>query len=185
MKWEAPRGDDAAVVAAQLQRQLLAVPGGIVQRCSRDCPQVVATAPLLADGQDGIFPTLFWLTCPRLAGTVARLEADGWLARLQGLLDNDMEFRDALLQAHQEYAYLRRRTLGRDAYAQLRERAAGRAAVIDGTGVGGSRDMRHLKCLHAHYAHYLATKANPVGRMLDAVLRTQPSARCRECRPTE
>ncbi len=172
---------DLAVIAAQLGRAPRGV-AGVARRGACGCPQVVMNAPVVA-GNDGeqLFPTLYWVSCPKLAGMLGRLEADGWLARVQDLLDNDLAFSDALARAHRRYASLRRRALGRKARHRLRARAADRAAVIDGTGVGGTRTLRHVKCLHAHYAHWLATGRDPVGAMLAPLLRNDTSARCRVC----
>jgi hypothetical protein len=182
---EAPRSVDLATIAAQLGRAPHAV-AGIARRCARGCPAVITTAPVVAgDDGDELFPTLYWVTCPQLAVRLARLEADGWLARVRHLLDNDMAFAGAQLDAHQQYAELRRRALGRKATHRLRAGAADLAAVIDGTGVGGTRQTRHVKCLHAHYAHWLATGCDPIGALTDTWLRASPAARCRLCGPVE
>ena len=68
---------DPADVAA-VRRQLGRVPRGvaaIAHRCSCGDPDVVATEPRLPDGTP--FPTLYYLTCPRAAGLIGTLEADG------------------------------------------------------------------------------------------------------------
>ena len=178
---DAPRADDLAVIAAQLGRAPRAVER-IARRCPRGCPAVIMTAPVVAgDDGDELFPTLYWVTCPQLAVRLARLEADGWLARARHLLDNDMAFAEAQDSAHRRYAELRRRALGRKATHRLRAGAAGLAAVIDGTGVGGTRHPRHVKCLHAHYAHWLATGCDPIGALADTWMQELASARCRSC----
>src|SRR5215469_5153985 len=65
---------EAAVVARQLGRP----PRGlrrVAHRCPCGLPDVVETAPRLADGTP--FPTLYYLTCPRAVAAVSRLEAGG------------------------------------------------------------------------------------------------------------
>ena len=71
---------DAEVVALQLGRP----PRGlrrVAHRCPCGLPDVVETAPRLADGSP--FPTLYYLTCPRAVAAVARLEAAGVMRQMQ------------------------------------------------------------------------------------------------------
>ena len=65
---------DAEVVALQLGRPPRGL-RGIAHRCPCGLPDVVETAPRLADGTP--FPTLYYLTCPRASAAVARLESAG------------------------------------------------------------------------------------------------------------
>ena len=55
-------------------------------------PDVVATAPRLADGSP--FPTLYYLTCPRAASAIGTLEAGGLMSRLAQRLADDPELRE-------------------------------------------------------------------------------------------
>src|SRR6266704_5683075 len=91
---------DAEVVALQLGRP----PRGlrrVAHRCPCGLPDVVETAPRLADGSP--FPTLYYLTCPRAAAAVARLEAAGVMQRMQQRLAADPELRAAYQAAHRDY----------------------------------------------------------------------------------
>ncbi len=112
-------------------------------RCGDGHPLVIRNHPLDREGNP--FPTLFWLTCPAAVRIVSRLEADGWIKRLDGR--SDPELGRALDEAHREYAEERGRLLPR---------------ARDWGGVGGTRSG--LKCLHAHYANHLAGGTDPVGR---------------------
>ena len=70
---------DVRAVTWQLGRAprgLLAV----AHRCPCGLPDVVETAPRLPDGTP--FPTLYYLTCPRAASAVGRLEASGVMASM-------------------------------------------------------------------------------------------------------
>jgi hypothetical protein len=121
---------------------------------------VVETAPRLADGSP--FPTLFYLTCPRAAAAVARLEAAGVMRQMQQRLDADPELRAAYQAAHRDY-------LARRAEAA---RAAGVEPLPPGTQSAGGMPAR-VKCLHALTAHELAVPgANPLGR--EAVAQAGP-----------
>lgn len=155
---------DFKVVGNQLGRRPRG-PLAIVKRCHRNRPKVIATSPILEDGSP--FPTVFWLTCPVLVKKVAQLEGRGWIERLQALVEEDEELAQRLLEAQGNYVELRRRLTfsGKISVQRRPDLAAGRAAVLE-KGVAGVKDLLKIKCLHAHYAHYLATGTNPVGELV-------------------
>ena len=140
-----------AVVAAQLGR----APRGlraVAHVCPCGRPDVVETAPRLPDGTP--FPTLYYLTCPRAAAAVSRLEAAGLMKTMTARLAEDAELRAAYQAAHDGYVARRR-----DA-----AQAAGLEPLPDGTQSAGGMPAR-VKCLHALLAHELAVPgANPFGR---------------------
>ena len=142
---------DAEVVALQLGRP----PRGlrrVAHRCPCGLPDVVETAPRLADGTP--FPTLYYLTCPRATAAMSRLEAAGVMRQMERRLAEDPELRAAYEAAHRDY-------LARRAEAA---RAAGVAPLPPGTQSAGGMPDR-VKCLHALAAHELAVPgANPLGR---------------------
>ena len=142
---------EAAVVARQLGRP----PRGLRQvahRCPCGLPDVVETAPRLADGTP--FPTLYYLTCPRAVAAISRLEAAGVMRQMQERLGTDAVLRAAYQAAHRDYL------ARRDEAA----RAAGVAPLPPGTQSAGGMPGR-VKCLHALAAHELAVPgANPLGR---------------------
>lgn len=117
----------------------------VAHRCGCGLPDVVQTEPRLADGTP--FPTLYYLTCPRAAAAVSRLEAAGVMREMAERLTTDVDLRKAYRAAH--HSYLRERDglgeLGSDASA------------------GGMPDR--VKCLHALVAHALAAGpgVNPFG----------------------
>ncbi len=148
---------DEAVVATQLGR----VPRGlrrVAHRCPCGLPDVVETAPRLADGTP--FPTLYYLTCPRAAAAVSRLEAAGIMRHMQQRLAEDASLRAAYLAAHRDYL------ARRDEVA----RAAGVKPLAPGTQSAGGMPER-VKCLHALLAHELAVPgANPLGQQTAAAV---------------
>jgi exopolyphosphatase/guanosine-5'-triphosphate,3'-diphosphate pyrophosphatase len=133
------RSSDRALVREQLGREPT-TPFTVVARCTGGHPLVIRNAPLDAAGHP--FPTTFWLTCPDAVKTVSRLESAGWIREL----DADPAFAEAIARSHQEYAIERARDLPK---------------ARDWGGVGGTRTG--LKCLHAHYAWYLAGGNDAVG----------------------
>jgi hypothetical protein len=141
---------DRAAVEAQLGR----TPRGlraVAHRCSCGLPDVVETEPVLADGTP--FPTLYYLTCPRAASAVGRLEASGLMASMTSRLAADADLADAYAAAHADYL------ARRDAIHPL------------GTDVSAGGMPVRVKCLHVLVAHELAVPgANPFGReALDAL----------------
>ncbi|HEY0717634.1 MAG TPA: DUF501 domain-containing protein [Streptosporangiaceae bacterium] len=140
-----------AVVAAQLGR----TPRGlraVAHTCPCGRPDVVETAPRLPDGTP--FPTLYYLTCPRAAAAVSRLEAAGLMAAMTARLAGDAGLRARYQAADRDY-----RDRRRDAAV-----AAGLDPLPDGTQTAGGMPGR-VKCLHALLAHELAVPGrNPFGR---------------------
>jgi hypothetical protein len=135
--------DDAAQVAALLGRP----PQGafeVVVRGGDGRPLVIRNAPILDDGRP--MPTRFWLLASAVHDEVSRLEAAGGVREAERAVDGD-----DLADAHRRYAA---------------ERDAAIPPGWDGPkpsgGVGGTRVG--VKCLHAHYAWYLAGGDDPVGR---------------------
>ncbi|MFP4511732.1 MAG: DUF501 domain-containing protein [Acidimicrobiales bacterium] len=123
------------------------VPRGLYDVVVRDeagSPVVIRNAPLLDDGTP--MPTRYWLVGERERVLVGRLEADGGVRRAEAAVAPD-----ELAAAHRRYAVERDAALGE-----------GHDGPRPSGGVGGTR--RGVKCLHAHYAWYLAGGDDPVGR---------------------
>jgi hypothetical protein len=119
----------------------------VVVRDSAGAPVVIRNAPLLDDGTP--MPTRFWLVAKDAVEAVSRLESTGGVKQAEADVDPD-----ALADAHARYAAERDAALP-PGYAG--PRAAG--------GVGGTRVG--VKCLHAHYAWFLAGGDDPVGHWVD------------------
>jgi len=135
---------DRAVLESQLGRPPRAV-RSIAARCPSGHPAVIQTNPRLPDGTP--FPTLYYLTCPRLCSLVGRLEASGLMKEMTERLATDAELAAAYLRAHQRYL------AARDAIEPL------------GTEVSAGGMPGRVKCLHVHLAHTLALGPgiNPFG----------------------
>jgi hypothetical protein len=137
---------DRAAVAAQLGREPRAM-RAVAHRCPCGLPDVVESAPRLADGTP--FPTLYYLTCPRAASSVGRLEASGLMREMSDRLAADPGLAAAYRTAHE--AYLARRE------------SLGHVDEIAGISAGGM--PTRVKCLHVLVAHSLAAGSgvNPLG----------------------
>ena len=123
------------IVARQLGRPPRALVA-VAHRCPCGLPDVVETSPRLEDGTP--FPTLYYLTCPRLCSLVGRLEASGLMREMTERLAVDPDLAAAYLRAHRRYL------AERDAIEPL------------GTEVSAGGMPGRVKCLHVHLAYTLA-----------------------------
>lgn len=136
--------DDLAVVTAQLGRE----PRGVIEvsyRTPDGVPAVIKTRPRLPDGTP--FPTLYYLTDPRLTSEASRQESAGVMKDMTARLATDEQLAAAYRAAHESY---------------LAERNEIDSLGTDFTG-GGMPDR--VKCLHVLIAHSLAKGpgVNPLG----------------------
>ncbi len=132
-----------AVISTQLGRPARGNPA-VVHTCGFGLPTVVRVEPRLEDGTP--FPTTFWLTCPVLRSRVGTLEADQAMVGLNQRLADEPELAAAYAASDERYRAFR---------AELGPTPPG------DPGVGGM--PHHIKCLHVHAAHHLATGDNPIG----------------------
>ncbi|MBW3577013.1 MAG: DUF501 domain-containing protein [Actinobacteria bacterium] len=134
---------ERAVVSQQLGRRARGH-SAVVHRCVYGLPTVVRVAPYLDDGTP--FPTVFWLVCPVARRHVGRLEADGTMGSFNASLAADAELAAGYAAAAGRYVAFR------DALDR---------PIREDPAAGGMPG--HIKCLHVHHAHFLATADNPVG----------------------
>lgn len=157
---------DLAAVAGQLGRPPRGV-AAVAHRCACGLPDVVTTAPRLPGGAP--FPTLFYLTCPRAAADVGRLESTGAMRQMTARLGTDEALRDRYAGAARDYR------ARRDAAAL----AAGVAPLPAGAPLAGGMPDR-VKCLHVLAAHALAVGpgVNPFGDETVAALPARTGPPC-------
>lgn len=118
-------------------------PFDVVVRDAAGMPVVVRNGPILDDGEP--MPTRYWLVGRHEVVAVSRLEATGGVRRAESELDPVL-----IADAHRRYAAERDALIPTD-YTGPRPHG----------GVGGT--AKGVKCLHAHYAWYLAGGDDPVG----------------------
>jgi len=134
---------DRARVAELLGRP----PAGAFEVVVRDAsgdPVVIRNHPLLDDGRP--MPTRFWLVGADLRSRIGTLESIGGVRAAEAAVDPG-----ELRAAHDQYAAERDADIPGD-----------HPGHRPSAGVGGTR--RGVKCLHAHYAWFLAGGDDPVGR---------------------
>ena len=150
-----PEPEDIAAVTELLGR----APRGrfeVVVRDRQGTPMVLRNEPLLDDGTP--MPTRYWLCDRDLNRRIGWIEAVGGVRRAEAEVDAA-----ELAAAHDRYR------AERDAALPV-----GWSGPRPFGGVGGTR--RGVKCLHTHYAWYLAGGDDPVGRWVDAQLTTAADA---------
>lgn len=135
---------DVRTVGLQLSRTPRAMTS-VAHRCGCGLPDVVETKPRLDDGSP--FPTLFYLTCPRLASAIGTLEASGLMREMTERLATDPELAARYQAAADDYV------ARRDVHE-----------VLEGVPAQGGMPVR-VKCLHVLVAHSLAVGPgiNPFG----------------------
>ena len=138
--------EDRAAVASLLGREPRSA-FDVVVRHADGSPVVIRNPPILDDGTP--MATRYWLVGEPERRLVSVLESAGGVREANEVVDAD-----ELASAHERY------------------RAERDTAIPEGTtgprpsgGVGGTR--QGVKCLHAHYAWFLAGGDDPVGRWVD------------------
>ncbi|MGH8909963.1 MAG: DUF501 domain-containing protein [Egibacteraceae bacterium] len=131
-------------LAARMIGRTLRGQCAVAVRCGWGLPAVLRVSPRLEDGRP--FPTLFWLACPVASRWVGRVEAQGAMTGLSQRLRDD----EALAEAYAAAA---------DRYVAARDTLGG---PLPSDAAAGGMPTR-VKCLHALYAHHLATRDNPIG----------------------
>ncbi|TCO58445.1 DUF501 domain-containing protein [Actinocrispum wychmicini] len=151
MRLEPVTDEDRQTIAAQLGRAPRAL-RAVAYRCPSGHPAVVQTSPRLEDGTP--FPTLYYLTCPRLTSLCSTLEAQGVMKEMTARLAEDADLAEGYRKAHQTYL------AERDAIEPL------------GTDVSAGGMPARVKCLHVHLAHALASGSgvNPIGDEIIALI---------------
>jgi len=151
--------DDREVVARQLGRPPRAF-RRVVVRCPFGRPAVTEQEPYDREGEP--FPTTYYLTCPHLVAAVSRLEAAGGVEAWSERVDEDEQLARSLDEATERQRQIRR------------DLAAGHKGADGGSsldlGIGGSRNPRRLKCLHAQAAFSLACPGYELGERIVAEL---------------
>jgi hypothetical protein len=115
----------------------------VVRDAADAMPSVIRNEPLLDDGTP--MPTRFWLVDPDINRRIGTLESAGGVRTAEVEVDPD-----ELEQAHRRYAVERDAAL-----------PPGHTGPAPSGGVGGTRTG--VKCLHTHYAWWLAGGDDPVG----------------------
>ena len=124
-------------------------------------PLVIRVASVVDDKP---FPTLYWLVGAELCLRIDRLEAAGWIARLQDRVDASATLQQAMQDDHARHREERSRFLSDAEQLLLSEK--GMQAALDERGIGGISEPTRIRCLHTWYAAHLITP-NTIGQLVD------------------
>ena len=113
------------------------------------------------------FPTLYWLVGAELCLRIDRLEAAGWIARLQDRVDASTTLQQAMHDDHARHREARSGFLS-DAERQLLSEK-GMQAALDERGIGGISEPTRIRCLHTWYAAHLVTP-NTIGQLVNELI---------------
>lgn len=118
---------------------------------------------------DRPFPTLYWLSSRELYKALSRLETEGWVGQLEAELAADEALMAAYQQNHRDYVARRWQLMRAEDRARIAE--LGFTELFDRYGIGGIAHWDRVRCLHMHYAHYLAAapgeRVNVIGELLE------------------
>ncbi|CAM9739748.1 unnamed protein product [Ectocarpus sp. 6 AP-2014] len=113
------------------------------------------------------FPTMYWLSCPSLKAAVSQLENQGLILEWERRLQADPVIMADMEAAHKSYAEERWSLLSAEDVDTIKRQGWEKSFS---NGVAGIVQPRHIKCLHTHFAHFLATGRNVVGKWTQEAL---------------
>ena len=115
------------------------------------------------------FPTMFWLIDTDISLKIDRLEAAGWIATLQQIVNESDVIKYQMQQAHDAHRRLRESFLGEAESALLNER--GMMPALSNRGIGGIQEPDRIRCLHTWYAAHMV-EPNCIGGAVDQLMET-------------
>tara|TARA_Y100000385_G_scaffold58487_1_gene56341 strand:+ start:229 stop:759 length:531 start_codon:yes stop_codon:yes gene_type:complete len=131
---------------------------------TRGEPSVIQVCSVV-DGKP--FPTLYWLIDAALSLDIDRLEAAGWIAKLQNEIADSSAFQRRMHHDHRAHIALRDSLLSDDDRRLLA--ANGMASALSDRGIGGISEPDRVRCFHTWYAAHLVVP-NSVGTVIDRLL---------------
>ena len=105
------------------------------------------------------FPTLYWLTCPRLSRELADMERNGAIEAFQNEIVCNSDLEHAIAKDHRDYIEKRWNLLTKPD-RDLVSSSPTLLETLRTRGIGGISNFMMVKCLHLHYAHHLAMIGN-------------------------
>lgn len=125
------------------------------------------------------FPTMFWMCCPNIARRVAHIEENGFVVKFKENFHCDSfgsSNTEAMKRAHSLYAEERWSSLSEEDREFISRK--GWLDVLKTSGVAGLTEPTAVKCLHTHYAHYLARPqhGNIIGSWVNEQLQQEEKA---------
>lgn len=148
----------------------------IIKYCPTGYPMLLLVHPFWNEEP---FPTIYWLSCPVLKERISKLEDQSYLSLFKQKAQGIQKYNSKLANAHRDYAQRRIELLDPSTLNQAKNISPDLYEMLVNSGVAGIRDKAGLKCLHGHYAHYLADGNNPVGKDVDILIDVPTN--CHKC----
>ena len=114
------------------------------------------------------FPTIYWVTNPRVKALISKLELEKMGLELEQRLKESANDLESMKKAHQEYGNERLDLITSSSkdWKWIQEKGW-EPAFASSRGVAGIRNLASIKCLHAHAAHYWSgCQHNIVGKLV-------------------
>jgi len=137
----------------------------VLTRCRYGFPVTILLDPV-KENDDIDYKSIsnpLWLSCPFLNKKIHELESNSYIIEVKSFIDSDPQFVEIMRDAHVNYYFLRRSIFNLN---HKLEESFGSYEKILNTGVGGTKDIEHIKCLHQHFGHFLICSDNLVGRIV-------------------
>jgi uncharacterized protein len=161
---------DVDIIGKQLKSETVCM-AALIERCPHGYPSIILLKP--HDPESGgdtdgkslrMFANLVWLTCPYLNKKIHDLESNGYIGKISAFINRDKSLQAQMKDAHAEYHFLRKYVCRR--YLDGADGKLSDDEAVVNTGIGGIRNLEHLKCLHLHYAHFRLCAKNIAGRIV-------------------
>ena len=127
-------------------------------------PAVIRVSSVV-DGKP--FPTLFWLIDANISLKIDRLEAAGWIARLQRDVDISATLQEQMALAHEAHKRVRETFLSEAERTLLTDR--GMMSALSDRGIGGIKEPGRIRCFHTWYAAHMV-ETNCIGSAVDQLM---------------
>lgn len=163
MKYSEVTEQDRRIIRKQLGRKPKGLIG-IAKRCRYGYPTVLVTKPLIIHSDENyeVFPTLYWLTCPRRNRKLADIESTGYIEKLEQELNSNKKLKSKYKKQELDYLKTQKKLLSKEEQNFVDNHELNQSL---NRGIGGIQNTEHIKCLHLHVAHNLATE-NCIGKMI-------------------
>ncbi len=133
----------------------------VIKYCPTNYPMIILVHPFYNQKP---FPTIYWLSCPVIKEKIFELEDTGYIKELKQKKNQVDEFKNELNNAHGRYSWTRIKLLSENDLENAKKISEDLYKMLIKSGVAGIREKEGIKCLHGHYADYIVSGNNPVGK---------------------
>lgn len=161
-----PSADDIAVIKKQIHSEKVD-PYSVPIRCSYGFPMLIVLKINSSGKLDySNLANPIWLTCPYLNNKIHNIENKGYIAKITAFMESDRVMKTHMHDAHAEFYFMRKKMYHRQFNTPYPVELTDRFNL----GIGGIQDIKHIKCLHLHFGHFLICANNKVGYMTKLLL---------------